>query len=606
MISIKADKKLDIILPNTNKALAEVLKSASPKELEVVTKGKDLKSIMNSLLKESSLNSTSDKALLELVKNNPTLKNLGNANQDIKELLNSLKSDKNLQPIEKLLQKFLPNIKELKNINVKTTVENSGVFLESKLKDIQNPQLKLNKLLTTLSNELKKSKLPVSKMLNTQIKEILSNALVKENPKELQNLAKSVQNIVNILQTELKGANPVATKEFSSKLSKLEHLIEPKNLEKDNFNLSTLKDSIKQVTSTLENSFTKESKGFLDALNKIFTSIKYIEQNIKENPKTLENITKSIENIVEKLKNSEHINNKDFSSKLSKLENIIQSSDIKLLPLQDSIKQVTLGLQNSFTKDSGGFIDALNKIFATLQSIKQDSSIVKTQLQLLVDKKIPIEIKNMVENIKTSIQNSDSLFSKPAKIIFDELLQLKTANKLSPEQNIKEILSNDLKAVLHKASDEISKLTIPNQSDVLKQIDKLSLQIDYYQLVSHLSNSSSLYIPFAWDEMQEGNITIKRFANDKFYCDIDLKLKEYGELKLRLTLYDKNQLNIHINSNNEKFKDIIKENIPSLRRALIDIQITPREIHLFNNSKSTQTAYENDSGHLDIGFEIKA
>jgi len=531
MISIPADKKLDIILPNTNKALAEILKSASPKELEVITKGKDLKSIMSSLLKESSLNSTSDKTLLELVKNNPTLKNLGSANQDIKELFNSLKSDKNLQPIEKLIQKILPDIKDLKNINVKTTIENSGVFLESKLKDIQNPQVKLNNLLNELSNILQKSKLPSSKVMLAQTKEILSSTLIKnasneavtqqikDNPKALENIAKRVQNIVDKLQTELKGANPITTKDFTSKLNKLEYLIEPKNLEKSNFNLSTLQDSIKQVTSTLENSFTKESRGFLDALNKIFTSLKSIEQNIKENPKILENITKSIENIT--------------------------------------------------------------------------------------DKKIPTNIKNVIDDIKSSIGNSDSLFSKSTKLILNELSQLKTANKLSPEQNIKEILSNDLKAVLHKAGDEISKLTLPNQNEILKHIDKLSLQIDYYQLVSHLSNSSSLYIPFAWDEMQDGNITIKHSTNDKFYCDIDLKLKEYGELKLRLTLYDKNQLNIHIDSDNDEFKDIIKENIPSLRKALIDTQITPREIRFFNKSKNTMTAYDSDLGHLDMGFEIK-
>ena len=36
MISIHTDKKLNIILPNTNKALAKVLKDATPKELEVI------------------------------------------------------------------------------------------------------------------------------------------------------------------------------------------------------------------------------------------------------------------------------------------------------------------------------------------------------------------------------------------------------------------------------------------------------------------------------------------------------------------------------------------------------------------------------------------
>lgn len=315
MISINADKKLNIILPNTNKALNKVLIDASPKELEIISKGKDLKSIISSLLKESSQDSTADKALLSLAKNNPTLKDLGAATQNLKDLLNTLKSDKNLLHVEKMLENFLPDIKDVKNTDVKTTLNNSGIFLESKLKNI-----------------------------------------VKE---------------------------------------------------------------------------------------------------------------------------------------------------------------------------------------------------------------------------------------------------------LSSQENIKEILNNDLKATLHKASEEMSKVQSPVQGEITKHIDKLLLQIDYYQLVSHLSNASSLYIPFSWDEMQDGNINIKHSKDDKFYCDIELKLKEYGELNVRLALYEKNQLNININSDNEEFKKILKEAIPELRRALIDAQITPREIRLHKKTKEVAyDAYNDISKDLDIGFEV--
>ncbi|MCK4875707.1 MAG: flagellar hook-length control protein FliK, partial [Sulfurimonas sp.] len=401
----------------------------------------------------------------------------------------------------------------------------SGVFLESKLKNVQNPQIKLTSLLNELLIPLAKSKLPIAKVLASQIKELLSSeplkevsnnkmALhVKDNPKVLENTARSVQNIVDKFTTELKRANPITTKEFEAKLTKLEHIIQPKNLEKENFTLLTLQDSLKQVTQTLQTSFTKESKGFLDALNKIFQSLKSIEQSQIPQKAVLE--------------------------------------------------------------------------------------------QIVVDKKIPTEIKNIIENIKSSIQNSDSLFSKPVKAIVNELTLLKSPRKLSSGQNIKELLSNDLKAVLHKTSDEMSKSTIPSHVEAAKQMDKLSLQIDYYQLVSHLSNSSSLYIPFSWEDMQEGNITIKKAQDDRFYCDIDLKLKEYGELKLRLVMYEKNQLNIHINSDNDEFKNIIKENIPSLRKALIDIQITPREIRFLNNTKNSTITYDSDIRDLDVGFEVK-
>ncbi|MDO8453475.1 MAG: flagellar hook-length control protein FliK, partial [Sulfurimonas sp.] len=92
MINLSLNKQLDIIAPNTNRALAVVLKEATPALLEAISKDKDLKSIMNSLLKESATSSQSDKIVLELVKNNPTLKGLGNVSNTIKDLLNTLKS----------------------------------------------------------------------------------------------------------------------------------------------------------------------------------------------------------------------------------------------------------------------------------------------------------------------------------------------------------------------------------------------------------------------------------------------------------------------------------------------------------------------------------
>jgi len=323
-----------------------------------------------------------------------------------------------------------------------------------------------------------------------------------------------------------------------------------------------------------------------------------------------ENISKNIQEIVKNIKSeivsANPILNKDLSEKLTKLDNIIQNNltekkDIQLPQVQDSIKQVINSLQNTTTQNSNSFIDALSKIFEALKSVEQP----KVPLEQLLNKKIPTEIKTIIQDIKTVITNLDPILNKEVKSIINELSLLKSATKLSPEQNIKEILSNDLKAVLSKVSEELVKSPVANQAEILKQVDKLSLQIDYYQLVSHLSNASSLYAPFSWEQMQDGEITIKHSANDKFYCDIDLKLKDYGELNIRLALYDKNQLNIQINSDNEEFKEIIKENIPSLRSALIDVQITPREIRLLNKTKAAPMSYGDDLKHLDIGFEVK-
>ncbi|WP_245541269.1 flagellar hook-length control protein FliK [Sulfurimonas hongkongensis] len=411
-----------------------MIKNATPKELEALSSAKDLKSVLNSLLKQSAQSSASDKTLLQLLKQNPTLKNLGNVSSTIKDLLTSIKSDKKPLPIQKVLKGFLVDIKNLNEKDVKAKLANSGVFLESRLKNAQNPQLELK---------------------NTLIK--LQALVDKSSVYEVKSLTKHIQTLLDT--PILKNATNQA-------------LLQPQT---DN----------KQLLAFL-------SRGVLKILQTL-------ESNIKE-------------------------------------------ADAKL-----------------------------------------------------VDPKL------------AGAKKTDILFSKEISSEITKLNSLDAPLKLQTQQNVKEIIANDLKSLLLQTREEVVKSNSPNQTEILKNIDKLALQIDYYQLVSHLSNSSSLYLPFSWQELKDGQIELKKDIDDKFYCDISLNLINYGELNLKLVLYDENQLNIKILSDNAKLKELIKENIPSLRSALISSNITPREIRIQDATKKTPTSvYEATTQSINIGFEIKA
>ena len=523
MINISASKQLGIILPSTNKALDKVLSNVTPKELEVITQGKDLKSIMNTILKQSA--SSSDKELLQLVKNNPTLKNLGDVSTTIKDLLNSIKSDKEPLPIEKVLKNFLSDVKDLKNSELKQKFENSGVFLESRLKDAKNPQLELKNTLISLEKNLGKSNLPVNRTIANEIKVLLNTEILKSasnsnitkdinnNPKQLEQLSANVESIVSKLKASIKGADTIHNTALTKALEKLEHQISSKVLTPENFKLSSIKESLEQVSLHMNKSFTMESKGILESLEKIFQSLKNVEQT---------------------------------------------------------------------------------------------TTTPKASIEQLLEKNVPKNIITLSENIKSVILKADPIFSKDTSLLLNKLETLNSAVKLDPQNNIKEIISKDLKAVLLQASEELSKSPHQNQAEISKQIDKLSLQIDHYQLLSHLSNGTSLYLPFSWDMLEDGSIQMKKDDDEKFYCDIDLKLKDYGDLNLKLTLYEKNQLNLHIYSSNDEFKEIIRDNIPSLRSALIDEQITPREIRIFEPKSTKNTSpYGDAHEQIHMGFEVK-
>ena len=527
MINIVTNKQLDIILTNTNKALAETIKSASPLELESISQNiaqsKDLKSIIGTLLKQSATDSSSDKALLNLVKNNPTLKNLGPISDTIKDLLATLKADDKALSIQNKIKSFLVDIKDITQPLLKQKIENSGIFLESKLKNVQNPQVELKNVLESLSKTLDKSKIFNVTVLSENIKELLSTKPLQEaskraltqlplddknsllEKKAITEVVKKLETILPKLTEHIKDMNVINKPKFTTTLSKLEHLIEPKMLQKENFQLPIFQETLSQLVEQLPQSRAPQTKSILDALAKIVTLLK-----------------------------------------------------------------------------------------------------TSPSLDTVIQTKVPQELKANIDNLKNIINKADPIFSKEVTAHVQKLAHITSPLQLNAQHNIKEILNNDFKAILHLANDEITKSDHPNKQEILKQIDKLTLQIDYNQLVSHLSNASSLYIPFAWDQMKEGHIDIHKDSDEKFYIDIDLKLKEYGALKLKLTMYDKNQLNLHVYSNSSALKKMMQENLSALRSSLIDNNITPREIRLYDiKEKKAPSPYDASNENINMGFEVK-
>lgn len=265
---------------------------------------------------------------------------------------------------------------------------------------------------------------------------------------------------------------------------------------------------------------------------------------------------------------------------------------------------------NSFFKQSdkneadNKMLLSLIKNNPTLKELASVKPTITNLLQTLEKSKIALPFANKLKSFLTNIEDINS---KDLQIKLNNsgiFLESKIKN-LSTDTKLKELFSNDLKAILLKTHDEISSSQHPNKTELLRQMDKLNLQIDYYQLLSHLSNSSAIYVPYHWDGLEDGNINIKKVNDDKYFCDIELKLKEYGELKLRLGMFEKNQLSINITTKNEDLKNLLKNNLKMLKKQLFSVGITPKEIRFLDESL-LDSAYKDSSDDLAMGFEIKA
>jgi len=173
-------------------------------------------------------------------------------------------------------------------------------------------------------------------------------------------------------------------------------------------------------------------------------------------------------------------------------------------------------------------------------------------------------------------------------------------------EKLEESMGRDVKSNLLTLKSALEELNVPNKEALQTHLDQLITKIDYHQLLSHLSSTNSLYFPFSWDQLQEGNLTFKKAKGKKFYCEINLTLKEYGALDLMMGLYEENQLDLQIYTEKTELKTLIQTHLELLRALLIDAGITLRLLRI-HDSKNPITpsseAYTPETIDKHFGFE---
>lgn len=250
-------------------------------------------------------------------------------------------------------------------------------------------------------------------------------------------------------------------------------------------------------------------------------------------------------------------------------------------------------LKNSnLAKDLGSFTKTATQL---LELIKGDGKLanLKTTLQNFL-----VDIKNVnASNVKEQIQNSG--------IFLESKLLAQIQNPKSNALNL-----NDLKAVLLKASESLSKEVVNDSSkaDTLRQVDRLLNQIDFHQLYSLANNSNSVYVPFLWDMLEDGSIDIKKVSEEKFHCRIDLNLKELGLMDIDLFSFDKNGLDINFYIQKDETKQLLRKNFTKLKQALSGAEIKINSLEIYSMKEETVESKKSDiykNNNLDFGVDIR-
>ena len=116
--------------------------------------------------------------------------------------------------------------------------------------------------------------------------------------------------------------------------------------------------------------------------------------------------------------------------------------------------------------------------------------------------------------------------------------------------------------------------------------------------------------------LEDGNISMKKADEDKFYCQINLTLKDFGKVDLMLALYDKNKLDLTVYAQREHFKTALRDNMQQLKVALNNVHLIPVNIKLLDlkdgkeeKDKPVQTYINNgynQNSNLSSGIDIRA
>jgi len=284
------------------------------------------------------------------------------------------------------------------------------------------------------------------------------------------------------------------------------------------------------------------------------------------------NLTDSIQDKIQSL-------SKDGKVDISTL---LKDKNIQTL-INSLFKDILQGLKtktnvNEALKNSKSIFDFKNISNDIKDLIKQISTNPKLQKQTTVLKEFLLDIKNMNgKNLKSNLDNSG---------LFLESKLLKNSN-----------VSSDLKATLLQIQDQVND----------PKIQKMINQIEYNQLLSYTSYSNNTFLPFMWDNIEDGSVDINSNNEDNFTCSIDLKLKDYGELRTILLLENNNNITINMRVKSDILKKKIQENLDILRKSINKINLNLVSLNILKlNDKKTyeQKAYENNS-KVSYGIDIR-
>ena len=618
MVELSTQKQLALLFPHSNKALLQSLQQATPEQLATLSEAKDLSSLLKGLITDTLDVKKSNTIILEILKNSEFFKEMGTFSKELKSLSQYLQANEKtlakttppatpakaslnapqnmpLNDLVQALEQSLEKLGEKPQHDIKSLIKNSGLFWESKISQTLQPHQTLANALENIQTQLSDSKLPQAKNLLEQLKPLLEhiNPPAQETP-ELHSPSIQTSALKQPLQSLIEQFVHIGKQRDALFSKPVENLLQ--QLKTELAQPQSRPEHMRQIIDDIRGELRISKAPAGAELLKTATALVDQLQNFQGSDKTAQ-LLNTLSEKLQTLSSTIPLNDvPELPESISKLQQI---SRLPLLEKERMIPEIIQFVQQLPQKlpiisQTDGIMDMIHKILDALKPPTEGSFAQSLQQ----------DAQAWVKQFEQVLSKADPLFSASLHKQVQALEQLLNSPSLSGTTLLQEELHQDLKALLLQLDQDLPKATTPN--DVLKSVDKLLLQVEYFQLLSHLSHEAFVYIPYHWDMLENGHLAIKKAKDNSTYCEIDLELCEYGKLNIMLQLYDDNQLNISIHTEQAELSKLFLDNKEQLLSALRSVNIMPRTIKIRQQEPQTAAHPYAHAEQLNaLGFEAK-
>ena len=497
---------------------------------------------------------------------------LDNVGKLVARVLDDLKSASSLSKAEQILSqakdtKIAPNLaSELSDLAKSLEVEAA----QNESPEIKSLALKLKEFLKPIADLKAGSLNDQIKNSGVMLEANLKDALTSEKlPSSIQKLLSDIKNLSNQnLISQILTLNDESLDNQNS-FMKLTSMLEKasgdaKNV-LDNSSIKTLLkdvDKLDNVAKFLDKNFSKEQSA--DA--------------VKNQTSKMENF---ISNLSEKVGNlaSEKLNQSvAFSSNHKELKAILESlkNDLKMLNnIGDEAGLVKAFNETSDVSKEGSLQDKLQsaarRLAHSLSLADPEASTAKSDLA---------ESKALLKQLKLATSDINNITTKS-------------------QSEISKVLNQDVKSTLLNISEK------SQNAQTVNAANKMISQIEMHQMVSSLQGGIQTYMPYIWDGVEGGNVAFKQGKKDKFYAQIDLNFKKFGQINVMVGLVDKRYIDLSVATQTNEFKELILGNSSELKQAISKLGLIVSNFNIKTLPKVKLNDRFKNFGGLDVGFDKK-